>query len=73
MTRGEQYMMHGIIGYLCLIFGGVIGLHRFYFRRWFTGILYVLTAGFCGIGIIVDVILMPGWIEEKVDPNFEQS
>ena len=59
LNARDKFIMHTLIGYLCLIFGGIIGLHRFYFGRWVTGILYVLTAGFCGIGVIVDIVLLP--------------
>ncbi len=38
---------------LCLFFG-VFGVHRFYEKKIGTGILYLLTCGFCGIGVIVD-------------------
>lgn len=40
---------------LCL-FLGQIGAHRFYVGKTGTGILYILTVGFCGIGYIVDLI-----------------
>lgn len=38
---------------LCLFFG-VLGVHRFYEGKIGTGILYLLTLGLCGIGVIVD-------------------
>lgn len=41
--------------YLCL-FLGVLGIHRVYARRYFTAIIYMLTAGLLGIGIIYDLI-----------------
>ncbi|HUT81333.1 MAG TPA: TM2 domain-containing protein [Candidatus Bathyarchaeia archaeon] len=42
---------------LCL-FGGIFGLHRFYLRKFVTAILYLFTAGFFTIGIIVDLVLI---------------
>ncbi len=42
---------------LCLFLGG-LGAHRFYEGKIATGILYLLTGGLCGIGIIVDLILI---------------
>ena len=42
---------------LCSIFGG-LGLHRFYTGKVWTGILYLFTGGLCGIGVIVDMIMI---------------
>jgi hypothetical protein len=42
---------------LCLLIG-VIGIHRFYLGHIGMGILYLLTAGLCGIGVLVDLILI---------------
>ncbi len=42
---------------LCL-FLGVFGAHYFYVGKTGMGVLYLLTAGLCGIGWIVDVILI---------------
>lgn len=43
--------------FLCL-FGGHLGLHRFYTRRIGSGILYLFTFGVFGIGWVVDLILI---------------
>jgi TM2 domain-containing membrane protein YozV len=42
------------IAWLLLTFLGIFGIHRMYCGRWVTGIIYLLTAGFLGIGIIYD-------------------
>ncbi len=42
---------------LCFFLGGY-GVHRFYNGKFVTGVLFALTGGFCGIGIIIDMILL---------------
>lgn len=41
--------------WLCL-FGGYLGLHKFYKRQWGLGILYLLTCGVFFIGWIYDTV-----------------
>ena len=43
-------------------FLGLCGLHRFYADKPFTGLLWLFTAGLCGIGQILDVFFVPGQI-----------
>ena len=42
------------IAWILLTFLGPLGIHRMYMGKWITGILYLLTAGFLGIGWIYD-------------------
>jgi len=42
------------IAWILLTFLGILGIHRMYMGKWITGILYLLTCGFLGIGIIYD-------------------
>lgn len=42
---------------LCLFLGG-LGIHRFYVGKVGTGLLYLFTGGLCGIGWIIDIILI---------------
>lgn len=44
------------VGWLLLVLLGVLGAHRFYVRRWASGTAYLLTAGFCGIGVLYDIV-----------------
>ncbi len=43
--------------FLCLFFG-VFGAHKFYEGKILFGIIYILTGGLCGIGWIVDCIIL---------------
>jgi TM2 domain-containing membrane protein YozV len=42
------------IAWILLTFAGYFGLHRFYMRKWFSGLLYLISAGLLGIGIVYD-------------------
>lgn len=42
---------------LCIVLG-YLGVHRFYVGKNKSGILYLCTAGLCGIGWIVDIVLI---------------
>ncbi|MDX1464386.1 MAG: TM2 domain-containing protein [Halomonas sp.] len=42
------------LAWLLLTFLGVFGIHRFYLGKWLTGILYLLTLGLCGLGVLYD-------------------
>ena len=40
--------------WILLTFLGIFGIHRMYMGKWLTGLLYLLTCGLLGIGIIYD-------------------
>ena len=40
------------------IFLGFLGGHKFYEGKGGMGIIYILTCGFLGIGIIIDLIVL---------------
>ena len=42
---------------LCLLLG-YIGAHKFYEGKIIFGIIYILTLGFWGVGILIDLILI---------------
>jgi TM2 domain-containing membrane protein YozV len=52
-----------VLGYVAWVFG-FIGLHRFYFGKPLTGILWFFTLGLLFIGWIVDLFLIPSMDRE---------
>ena len=43
------------IAWLLLAFLGVLGIHRFYLGKWFTGLIYLVTGGLFGLGFLYDL------------------
>lgn len=43
--------------FLCCLFGGFFGLHKFVEGKVGMGILYLCTGGLCGIGWLIDIII----------------
>ena len=63
----------GAVAWL-LCFGlGVFGAHRFYAGRWRTGLLYLLTLGLFGIGMVVDLVRLSlgefRWADDTVESS----
>ena len=51
---------------LCLFLGG-LGIHRFYVRKTTSGLLYLLTLGFLGVGAIIDLFtILSGNFEDDL-------
>lgn len=52
------------IAWLLQTFLGVLGLHRFYLRRWLTGLLWLLTGGLFLVGWLYDFWTLNGQVDE---------
>ena len=52
------------VAWILLTFLGVFGVHRFYLGKWGTGILYLVTLGIFGIGLIYDFWTLNSQVSE---------
>ena len=59
-----------LFAFLLCIFFGSFGFHRFYVGKVGTGLAYLFTFGFLGIGWVVDTIkLIMGTFKDKQHKN----
>ncbi|MFO0016005.1 MAG: TM2 domain-containing protein [Synechococcaceae cyanobacterium] len=52
----------------CLGLLGVCGLQRFYNRKPLSGLLWLFSFGLCGLGQLVDLLLIPSLVEQANQP-----
>ncbi len=53
------------VAWILLAFLGVFGIHRFYLGKWISGIIWLLTLGLFGLGVIYDLWTLNGQVSEK--------
>lgn len=53
------------VAWILLTFLGFFGVHRLYMGKWITGLLYLLTLGLCGLGVLYDFLTLNGQISER--------
>jgi len=46
------------VAWILLTFLGVFGVHRMYLGKWITGVIYLLTVGLLGLGILYDYLTL---------------
>ena len=61
------------LGLWCLWLIGLCGIHRLYLGHYGSGILYLLTLGLCGIGTIVDLVLILNGSLKPKGSNYEET
>lgn len=47
-----------LISLLLAIFLGGLGIHRFYVGKVGTGLIWMFSGGLCGIGWIIDIVMI---------------
>lgn len=52
------------ITWALLTFLGTLGLHRFYLEKWITAIIWLLTGGLLGLGVLYDFWTLNDQIHE---------
>jgi TM2 domain-containing membrane protein YozV len=53
------------VAWILLTFLGYFGIHRFYLGKWGTGIIYLLTVGLLGFGVLYDYLTLNTQISER--------
>lgn len=53
------------VAWILQTFIGYLGVHRMYMGKWFTGILYLCTAGLAGVGWVYDFCTLNTQISER--------
>jgi len=51
------------VAYLLLLFGGFLGLHKFYLNRPAWGVVYIFTGGLGCIGLVYDLFTLPAQVQ----------
>lgn len=52
------------VAWILLTFLGVFGVHRFYLGKWGTGLCFLLTLGWLGLGVLYDYCTLNSQISE---------
>ena len=81
-TRNENIVPHNktipmkkdvFIAYVLWLVAGIFGAHRFYLGKTKSGIAFVFTFGFFGIGWLIDAGLIPNLVHEANIPLYQME
>lgn len=53
------------VTWILLTFLGYFGIHRFYLGKWLSGLLYLLTVGLVGLGVLYDFWTLNEQVSER--------
>jgi TM2 domain-containing membrane protein YozV len=53
------------VSWILLTFLGIFGIHRFYLGKWITGLIWLLTLGLLGIGILYDYWTLNNQVDRR--------
>lgn len=56
-------MKSKLTAYLLWFFLGLLGIHKFYLGKTGMGILYILTGGIFGFGMLIDLFTLGGQVD----------
>jgi TM2 domain-containing membrane protein YozV len=63
--RYEAGPLDYTVAWVLLTFVGVFGIHRFYQRKWISGLLYLVSGGLFGLGILYDFWTLNDQLSEE--------
>ncbi len=62
--RFKEGRLDYTVAWILLTFLGLLGAHRMYMGKWFTGIVYLFTGGLFGLGYLYDFWTLNSQISE---------
>ena len=58
-----------LVALLLCLFLGLLGAHRFYVGKWLSGIIWILSLGIIGCGVLLDLLFILTGFFDDADGN----